>query len=596
MTGFLAGLFPPTDQPAPAEPMLGPDSVQLAPRHLAVGDLLAAPLQVTGYPAEVGPGWLDPLLSYPGRLDLAVHIEPVPAAVAADRLRRSRARLESERRVTWRHGRLEDPDTEAAAEDAAELAWRVARGEGKLFRTALYLTVYSDTEARLADEVSAVRAIAESMLLRTAPCTWRPLQGWTSCLPLGLDEIGAARTMDTAALAAAFPFSSPALPTPPCGGVLYGITGGDSLLLWDRWALDNHNSLTLARSGAGKSYLTKLEVLRQLYTGVEAHLVDPEDEYTALARAAGGTVIALGTGGVHLNPLDLDRADGEQALMRRALFAHTFLAVLLGSALDADERAVLDRAVLAAYREAGITTDIRTHARPAPLLADLQRHLAADGDTVPGGDGAPGDSTRGGSTPGAALAARLTPFTTGSHAQLFTGPTTTAPAGHLVSYSLRALPDELAGAGTLLALDRIWRTVTDPAAPRRRLVVVDEAWQLMRDGHGASFLFRMAKSARKHRAGLAVVTQDVADVLATDLGRAVAANAATQILLRQSPQALDAVIDAFHLSAGEAAYLASAAPGEALLCAGPGQRAAFRSLASPREEDLLLTGIHQEET
>jgi type IV secretory pathway VirB4 component len=208
------------------------------------------------------------------------------------------------------------------------------------------------------------------------------------------------------------------------------------------------------------------------------------------------------------------------------------------------------------------------------LLTDLVTELAAVGDPL-----------------ASSLADRLTPYTTGSHRQPFDAPTTAHPGGHLTVYSLRDLPEELSTAGTLLALDRIWRTISHTHDLRRRLVVVDEAWLLMRDGEGARFLFKMAKAARKHHAGLAVITQDAADLLSTDLGKAVVANAATQILLRQSPQAIDAVAEAFGLSAGEAAYLLSAQRGEALLCAGPGRRAAFRSIASPREEALITTGI-----
>ncbi|GAA1082763.1 VirB4 family type IV secretion system protein [Kitasatospora arboriphila] len=566
---------PPQEQDAG----LGPDSVQVEPRVIAVGDLLAATLIVTGYPAEVGPGWLEPLLTYPGRLDVSLHVEPVPAATASARLRRQRARLEASRRIGHRRGGLDDPETEAAAADAAELAWRVARGEGKLFRAGLYLTVYAPDREQLAGELSAVRALAESMLLRCQPATWRMLQGWTTCLPLGTDRLQAVRTFDTEALAACFPFASPDLPRSAAGSgsgvgeVLYGLNAAASgMVLWDRFAQDNHNSVTLARSGAGKSYLTKLEVLRLLYQGVQVRVVDPEDEYARLADAAGGTVIRPGAPGVRINPFDLPPDGTPDPLTRRVLFLHSFLAVLLGQAFPPSEKALLDAAVLSAYRAVGITGDPATHHLPAPLLSGLAAALAGMEDPAAG-----------------RLAAQLAPYTTGSHRQLFDGPTTHRADGHLAVYSLREVPDELKPAATMLCLDAVWRTVTDPADRRPRLVVIDEAWLLMRDEHSARFLHRMAKSSRKHWAGLAVVTQDTADLLATDLGRAVVANAATQILLRQAPQAIDAVTEAFRLSAGEAAYLLTAPRGEALLCAGPGQRAAFTAAASPAEHRLITT-------
>ena len=258
----------------PAAPdMPGPPSVEVAARHVRTGDDWSATLAVTGYPAEVSAGWLEPLLSYPGRVDVTLHIEPIPVAVAAARLRRQRARLESGRRAGADRGQLDDPDTEAAADDARDLAYRLARGEGKLFRLGLYLTVHAGSEEDLAAEVQAVRALAASLLLVTVPATFRSLQGWATTLPAGTDQLLLRRTMDTAALAASFPFTSPDLPRDPAAphalpGVLYGVnTAGPGLVAWDRWAADNHNSVTLAASGAGKSYLAKLEILRSPVRG-----------------------------------------------------------------------------------------------------------------------------------------------------------------------------------------------------------------------------------------------------------------------------------------------------------------------------------------
>ena len=550
-------------------------AVEVAARHVVIDGDYAATLAVTGYPAEVAPGWLEPLSSYPGRLDIALHIEPVPPAVAADRLRRQRARLESSRRTWASHGRLDDPQTEAAAEDARALAYQVARGEGKMFRLGLYLTVHGEDPDDLAGQVAGVRALADSLLLSTAPATYRSLQGWVTTLPAGTDALKIRRTMDTAALAAAFPFSSPDLPRDPAApdplpGVLYGASAsGPGLVAWDRWAQDNHNSVTLATSGAGKSYLGKLEISRQLYTGTECWVVDPEDEYARLCAALGGAYIHLGAPGVHLNPFDLpDPARARpDALTRRALFIHTVIAVLTGAEPSPAEKAALDKAIMAAYRHAGIGPDQRTWVRPAPLLADLAAALRADA-----------------APPAVTLADRLVPYTEGTHSALFSAPTTTRPAGHLVVFSLRDLPEELKAIGTLLALDATWRRVSDPAARgRRRLITVDEAWLLMRDPEGARFLFRMAKASRKHHAGLAAITQDAEDVLSADLGRAIVANSATQLLLRQSPQAIGKVAAEFRLSAGEQALLLSAARGTGLLAAGPSARVAFEAISSPEE-------------
>ena len=566
--------------------VVAPASVEVTPRFLRVGDGYAATLVVTGYPAEVGPAWLEPLLAWPGRLDLALHIEPLPAPVAATRLRTQRARLESSRRADSEKGKLSDPYVEAAAEDAADLAQRLARGAAKLFRVGLYLTVHARTEPELLEACAQVKAAAASTLLEVQPATWRHLAGWTTTLPLATDSLQMLRTMDTQALAAAFPLASPDLPAPlpgdppVSGGVLYGVNpASNGIVWWDRWSQQNYNSVILGHSGGGKSYFVKLEVLRNLYQGVQVAIVDPEDEYLRLAEAVGGTVVRLGLPGVKINPLDMPVGDQRpDVLTRRGLFLHTVISVLIGHPPPPAERAALDRAILAVYRQAGITADPRTHTRPAPLLKDLVGCLEADQEQA-----------------AAQLAARLAPWVHGSFADLFNGPTTHAPIGHLVVWSLRHLPDELRTIGTLLALDHIWRQVDLPrqyrsaaAPPVRRLVVVDEAWLLMRDGEGARFLFRMSKAGRKRFAGLTVVTQDVADVLGTDLGQAVVSNAATQILLKQATQAIDAVGDAFGLTAGERRLLLAARPGHGLLISGIA-RTGFESISSEQEHALCTT-------
>ncbi|MBU8857738.1 MULTISPECIES: DUF87 domain-containing protein [unclassified Micromonospora] len=559
---------------------VAPASVEVTPRMLRVGDGYAATLVVTGYPAEVGHAWLEPLLSWPGRLDLALHIDPLPAPVAASRLRNQRARFESSRRADAAAGKLTDPTVDAAADDAADLAGRLARGQAKLFRVGLYLTVHARTEDELLAACAQVKAAAASTLIEVQPATWRHLAGWTTTLPLATDSLRMRRTMDTQALAAAFPLACADLPAPlpgdpPAeGGVLYGVNpDSQGIVWWDRWAQENHNSVVLARSGAGKSYFVKLEILRNLYQQVQIAVIDPEDEYLRLADAVGGTVVRLGAAGVKINPLDLPAADTRpDVLTRRGLFLHTLISVLLGQQPPPAERAALDRAILAVYRQAGITPDPATHHRPAPLLRDLTACLHADTDPAAG-----------------QLAARLAPWTHGSFSQLFDAPSTTRLDGHLVVWSLRQLPDELCTVGTLLALDAIWRRVDAPgAAATRRLVVVDEAWLLMRDGEGAKFLCRMAKAARKRHAGLAVITQDVADVLGTDLGQAVVANAATQVLLKQAPQAIDAVGDAFGLTAGERRLLLAARVGTGLLIAGA-NRTSFEAIASDTEHQMATT-------
>ncbi|WP_280346154.1 PrgI family protein [Nocardia abscessus] len=565
-----------------------PEALTIGTRHLEIGGDWVATLAVTGYPREVTAGWLAPLLSHPGRVEVAVHIDPVDPVTAATRLRHQLARLESSRMHDASRGRLSDPQVDVAVEDAAELSARVARAEARLFRVGVYLTVHADSEAELADEVAAVRALAASLLVDTCTLSYRAAQAWTTTLPLGLDLIRVRRTFDTTALAAAFPFDSPQLPVPDPAqatrpeGVLYGRDAASGLLFVDRFAPEahNHNMVVLGRSGAGKSYLVKTEILRSLYRGIEQVVIDPEDEYRRLAEAVGGTHIRLGTSGGRLNPFDLEihtRPDGRRtapadALTRRKRFLHTLVAVLLGDQTPA-QRAALDTALAATYAAAGITEDAATWTRPAPTLSRLRDHLAGLASPAAG-----------------ELAAALHPFVGGgAYAELLDGPTTTDPEGGLVVFSLRELPEELKTIGTLLVLDATWRRVSSPADRRPRMITVDEAWLLMRQPAGAQFLFRAAKSFRKHWAGLTVATQDSTDVLSTELGRAIVSNAATQILLRQAPQAIDEVAAAFRLSDGEQQFLLSAGRGSGLLAVGGTDRAVFGSLASPTENALITT-------
>ncbi|WP_280382726.1 PrgI family mobile element protein [Nocardia wallacei] len=565
-----------------------PESLTIGTRHLEVGGDFVATIAVTGYPREVAAGWLTPLAAYPGRVDIALHIEPIPATTAAVRLRRQIARLESSLASAEMHRRVGDAAVEVAAEDAAALSAQLARGESRLFRAGLYLTVHASSAGELAEQVTALRTLAASLLIDTCPLTYRAVQGWVATLPLGLDPIRTHRTFDSHALAAAVPFASAQLPpadpasTTP-SGTFYGRDGAAGLLFHDRFGpgMHNHNEVILGQSGAGKSYLVKTGVLRSLFRGIEATIIDPEDEYRALADAVAGTYIQLGAPNVCVNPFDLEvhrRPDGRcsataDALTRRKLYLHTVIAVLLGEQTPA-QRAVLDTALTATYAAAGITDNPATWLRPAPTMSMLRDQLA----------------TTGGDPVAAELAAALAPYVRGgAFGELLDGATTTPAESGLIVYSLRALPEELKTIGTVLALDATWRRVSDPATRRPRLVVVDEAWLVMRQPAGARFLFRLAKSARKYWVGLTVATQDSGDVLGTDLGKAVVANAATQVLLRQATQSIDQVGDAFGLSEGERRFLLTADRGQGLLAIGAHQRTVFGSVASLAEHQLATT-------
>ena len=479
-----------------------------------------------------------------------MHIEPFPAEIAAQRLNKQRARFESTRRLERERGSLTDLAVAAAAEDAHQLADRLARGESRLFRAALYLTISADSEPDLNEAAQRLRTLCSSQLLSCVPASFRAYEGWLSSLPLGLDRLRLRRTFDTQALAASFPF---ALTEPPLQehGCFYGLADSGAPVIWDRYSADNYNSVILARSGAGKSYLAKLEALRLLYQGVQVFIVDPEDEYRRLCHAVGGAHLPLaGTGAVTLNPLDLPADHSDTEVAERVGFLAELIELLAGQ-LNGSELAALDRAAHTTYTN-----------HPTPLLRDLAHQLTRDGEE------------------GRRLADRLSPYTSGSLSQLFSHPTSVQPIGQLVCFSLRGLPDRLKPAALLVSLDTIWRSLE--AEPRKRCVLVDEAWLVMREPAGAAFMHRLAKSARKRWCGLTTITQDAGDLLGTELGQAIVANSASQILLRQAPQAIDRVAEAFRLTDGEARYLLSCPRGHGLFVIGD-DRFPLQVVASPTE-------------
>jgi type IV secretory pathway VirB4 component len=540
---------------------LGPAALELRADRVRVGERWQRTLAIRGYPREVGYGWLAPLLQAASELEFSLHVAPFPAELAAQRLQKQRARFESTRRIEVERGSLSDLGVAAAAEDAHQLANRLARGESRLFRAGLYLSISAGGDAELEQATARVRALCAAQLLSCVPSTFRPLDGWLSILPLGLDRLRLRRTFDSEALAASFPFAASEPPLEE-HGCFYGLAESGAPVVFDRFAQDNYNGVVLARSGAGKSYLAKLEALRLLYQGVQVFIVDPEDEYRTLCQAVGGAYLQLaGPGAVSLNPLDLSPAADQQAVAEQIVFL-TELVELLAGGLTGGEHAALDRAAHAVYQP---KTD---GPLSLPLLRDLAQELERQGRD------------------GKRLAERLSPYTAGSHSQLFAHPTSVRPTGQLVCFSLRGLADRLKPAALLLCLDAIWRALEGP--PRKRCVLVDEAWLVMREPAGARFLHRLAKSARKRWCGLTTITQDAGDLLASELGQAVVTNAACHILLRQAPQTIERVAAAFHLTDGERRYLLACPRGHGLFVVGD-NRFPLRVLASPGEHPLVTS-------
>ena len=539
--------------------LLGPSALELAPDRVRLGGRLMRTYAVSGYPREVGLGWLAPLLELAGESGLSLHVEPFPAVLAARRLQTQRARFESTRRRERERGTLADLAVAAAAEDSHSLARRLARGESRLFRAGLYLTVEAPDEAGLDRAGARLEALCAAELMTLTRPSFRAQEAWRTSLPLGLDRLGLRRTFDTEALAASFPFAA-AEPPAQEDGCFYGVTPTGAPLLWDRFGEDNYNTVVLARSGAGKSYLAKLEALRLLYRGVQVLVVDPEEEYAPLCEAVGGAHVPLARAeALALNPL-APGTPGAAARAERIGFL-TELAELMGGPLGRGDGAVLERALRSLYEAAPPGRD--------PLLAELAPALEALGSA------------------GARLAARLEPFTTGSLSGLCGGARSLELREPLVCFSLRGLPERLKPVALCLCLDAIWRAL-DQGEPRRRCVLVDEAWLVVSQPGGAAFLYRLAKSARKRWCGLTTVTQDAGDLLGSELGQAIVANAASQVLLRQAPQAIERVAEAFRLTEPERRYLLTCPRGHGLFVLGD-ERFPLEVRASAAEHALATS-------
>ena len=557
-----------------AADLVAPAAIEERRDRVEVGGRAERVLALTGYPRRVGPNWLSPLIDSGQPLELSLHLEPLDSREAVRRLGQRLVELESSRLFDARGGRIAPADRDVARSDVERLRDALERGEERVFSAALYLRVGASSPAELDRASGRAGQALSGMLAEARPALFEMMPGLLSCLPAGQDRLRLSRNLDTSSVATMIPFASSGLAAPR--GLLYGesIPGG-SLVVLDPFGpgQENANRVVFAKSGAGKSFACKVEALRALLLGIEYCVVDPEGEYGRICEAVSGRVVRLSAGAPHrINPFDLPPGgSGEgDALAARVAALQALLALMLapaGEGLFPEERAALDLALYECYRRAGITPDPGTHGRPAPLLADLLPVLEEAGD--PHG-----------------LAARLRRYVSGSLGRLFSEPTTEGLDGPFVVFDLSALEEELRPVATCLIADHVWtRAARDP---RPRMLLVDEAWSLMRSPEGARFLSELSRRARKRWLGLTTVTQDVEDFLGSAEGRTVLSNSATQLLMRQEGATVGIVQETFGLSAAERSFLLACRPGEGLLVAR-GARVALRVVASPREHEVATT-------
>ncbi len=560
--------------------LLAPAAVEVARNHVHLEYQYARVLIVVGYPRTVAAGWLTPLLEFEHPIEISLHVHPLETASIVKLLGHKLVQLQSSRLVDVRGGRLADPEREVAFEDAERLREALQRGEQRVFSVSLYVLLRAGSPRGLDDLTRRVETTLDGMLAHSRVAILEQERAFRACLPTARDELLAYRNLDTTSLATTFPFTSGSLSMER--GVLYGVaTRSQSPVIVDPFdaSLENANLAVFAMAGAGKSYFVKLMALRNLLAGVDFLIVDPEDEYGQVCQAAEGQYVRLASSSAHhLNPFDLPppgtgAADGIDVLAEQVTAVLGLLDVMLagpGTTLNAYERATLDRAVYQAYAAQGITVDPATHERTVPIMRDLHAVL----------ESIPNDVAVG-------LAARLRRYVSGSLAGgLFAGQTNVALNRRLVVFNLQTLEEELRPLAMHLIANFVWNRVRRERRPR--LLVIDEAWSLLRYPEGGAFISGMARRARKYYLGVVTITQDAADFLRSDHGRAVLVNAAMKLLLKQDSTTVDAVADAFQLTPEERQYLLGAGKGEGLLFAR-GARLALTIEASPAEHRLATT-------
>jgi type IV secretory pathway VirB4 component len=550
--------------------IIAPGAIEVDFDYLKIGNKYFRTLFVAGYPRFVSTNWLSPLINFDHSLDVAMYIYPIDGKSVLDDLRRKMAEMEAEIQTTVERGRLIDPMTQAKLEDARLLQQQLVRGSERFFQFGLYVTIPANSLEELNQVSKQISSTLGSLLIVSKHASLQMEDGFKATIPTCVDRLMINRNMDTTCLATTFPFTSSELTSSQ--GILYGINEhNDSLVVFDRFELENANSCLFGKSGCGKSYLVKLETLRSLMFGTELIVIDPEAEYQSLTKALGGEYITFGFGSTaKINPFDLSAIyeEGENELGLKILSLHSLFKVMMGT-LTPTEEAVLDRALVLTYKMKGITPDPATQKNEPPLMEDLYKTLTGMEQTE-----------------AKTMADRLEKYVKGGFTGIFDQHSNVDIKNALTVFSLKELEESLRPIAMFIILDYIWTKIK--RVMKKRVLVVDEAWYLMKYPDSANFLYSIAKRARKYYLGLTTITQDVEDFLGSDYGKAIVTNSSLQILMKQSPAAIEKVSQTFYLSEGEKHLLLSADIGEGLFFAGA-SHVAIRVVASPDEHQLVTT-------
>lgn len=552
--------------------IIAPAAIEISNSFIKLGERLAKTFFAFSYPRYLSTAWLSSIINSDIPMDISFFIHPVETGQILVQLMKRVTEVQSEIMEREEKGLVRDPVLETAYRDLESLRDKLQTAQERMFQFGLYFTVYTDTEKELRDIETNLRSILESRLIYIKPALFQQKEGFTSTSPYGLDKLSIHTPLNTEPLSSIFPFVAFNLSSNE--GILYGINKHDnSLILFDRFTLENANEVVFAKAGSGKSYSVKLETLRYLMVGIDVIIIDPENEYEHLSDAVGGSFFKISlTSPNHMNPFELpiprEDESAEDILRSNIINLVGLLRIMLGG-LSPEEDSIIDRAITETYAAKDITieSDPSVWKDNLPLMEDLETVL----ETMEGAE---------------SLLKRLQKFTRGAYSSFFNQVSNVSMNNQLIVFGIRDMEEELKAMALFIILRYIWKTIRN--SMKKRILIIDEAWWLMQTEDGASFLYGMAKRGRKYWLGVTTITQDVGDFMKSSYGQPIITNSSLQILLKQSPATIDVVQKAFNLTEEEKYLLLESEVGEGVFFAGQ-KHVAIRIVASYAEDQIITT-------
>jgi len=554
--------------------IIAPSALNITPREMNLGDKLARTFYVISYPRFLNDSWFSPIINLDKVFDVSIFVHPIDTANVLRKFQKKVAEIQSQVMTREEKGLVRDPVLDTAYRDIEELRDKLQQAQERIFDVGLYITVYGDTAEELDKAEAEIRSILDAKLVYVKPALFQQEQGYKSVIPTGKDQLEVHSKLNSSPLSSLFPFLSFDLTSDR--GILYGINRHNaSLILFDRFSLENYNSVTFAKSGSGKSYGTKLEILRSLMFDTEVIVIDPESEYEYLANAVGGRFFNISlSSDHHINPFDLPTPREDEApadVLRSNIVTLVGLFRIMLGGLSPEEDAIIDRAITETYALKDISGQVDFTGMEAPLLSDFELVLA----------GMEGSES---------LVQRLSKYTKGTWSGFINRPTNIDINKKFIAFSVRDMEDDLKPVAMYIITHFIWNAVRKEL--RKRLLVIDEAWWMMKSEDTASFLYSMAKRGRKYYLGLATITQDVEDFLSSPYGMPMITNSSIQLLLKQSPSSIDKLQKVFNLTDEEKYLLLESGVGEGIFFAGL-KHVAIKIIASYTEDQIITSDPSQ---